>query len=391
MPTSRYLRHEQIDGFSQQKCQALRVLVVGAGAIGNEVVKNLTLLGVGQIGLFDLDRVERHNLTRSVLLREQDIGKNKAHAVAARARDLDENTRITAVAGDIHETLDLQSVRDADIVIGCTDNFEARIRLNQFCLLTGTPWINTAIDSRYGSVELFPFDSAQQVACYECTLPPSVYERIGERQSCGGLLRAAIAQQVMPTTTITTSIAGALACNEALKHCGCDTRLAANTRESASERIFMDSLTGSSSRTSITTASLCAGCGLLPCAPSLLAQISNANQLNNVDGMTATDDILLSDRLIWHCACTHCGQQPATQQYEGKRARQFTDAITRCARCGQSSVKVDVRESFTAAELVERFGDDAIPVHWGLIDSGLIEFAGSAINNQQANNPQEST
>ena len=89
MHSDRYRRHEQIDWFSQQAVSATRVAVVGAGAIGNEVVKNLVLLGVGGIDLYDFDTVEAHNLTRSVFLRESDIGTGKATAVVQRAAAVD--------------------------------------------------------------------------------------------------------------------------------------------------------------------------------------------------------------------------------------------------------------------------------------------------------------
>ena len=85
----RYARHRAIEGFSQEELQASRVAVIGAGAIGNEVVKNLCLLGVGAIDVYDFDTVELHNLTRSVLLREADIGRGKAASVARRAAELD--------------------------------------------------------------------------------------------------------------------------------------------------------------------------------------------------------------------------------------------------------------------------------------------------------------
>jgi hypothetical protein len=182
-----------------------------------------------------------------------------------------------------------------------------------------------------------------------------------------------------------------LASNEALKHCGCDTRLAANTQQATapgSERIFTDSLTGTSSRTAIAPAALCAGCGLLPRVPGLTAQVSRATQLNDVPGIKATDDILLSDRLIWHCACERCGPQPTTQQYEGQPARNFTDAITRCARCGQTAVTVDVRDAFTVAELIERFGNDPVPAQWGLVQDRLVQFGDPPQVHQQANTPR---
>ena len=63
-----------IGWFDQDRLAATRVLVVGAGAIGNEVCKGLALLGTGRIEVWDRDRVESHNLTRSVLFRDDDLG-----------------------------------------------------------------------------------------------------------------------------------------------------------------------------------------------------------------------------------------------------------------------------------------------------------------------------
>ena len=62
--------------------------IIGAGALGNEILKNLALLGVGQILVADMDRVENSNLSRSVLYREKDNGELKATAAARAARDL---------------------------------------------------------------------------------------------------------------------------------------------------------------------------------------------------------------------------------------------------------------------------------------------------------------
>lgn len=69
MTDLRYLRTNLIDGFSQEVVQKLHFAIVGCGAVGNEVVKNLTLLGVGKLDVFDFDTIEIHNLTKSVLFR----------------------------------------------------------------------------------------------------------------------------------------------------------------------------------------------------------------------------------------------------------------------------------------------------------------------------------
>jgi adenylyltransferase/sulfurtransferase len=83
--------------------RSARIVVVGAGAIGNEVVKNLTLLGVGAVDLYDFDQVEEHNLTRGIFLRASDIGTGKATAVVRRASQVDPGVR-RAIEGDFWGT-----------------------------------------------------------------------------------------------------------------------------------------------------------------------------------------------------------------------------------------------------------------------------------------------
>ena len=215
----RYARHRAIEGFSQEELQASRVAVIGAGAIGNEVVKNLCLLGVGAIDVYDFDTVELHNLTRSVLLREADVGRSKAASVARRAAELDPavesiGDRRRPVADTVLRRARALSLRDR--------------RARQ---LRGAPAAEPAVlDRRRGldqcrdrqplrhrrSLPVRRSRGDAEVACYECGLPASVYQRIAERYSCGGLQRAAAAQRIMPTTAITASLAGAQAVNRAL-------------------------------------------------------------------------------------------------------------------------------------------------------------------------------
>ena len=89
MDRERYLRQQDIEGLAVERLQSMHVCVVGAGALGNEVVKNLVLMGVGAIDVHDFDRVEIHNLTRSVFLREADVGESKAQRSSARAGEID--------------------------------------------------------------------------------------------------------------------------------------------------------------------------------------------------------------------------------------------------------------------------------------------------------------
>ena len=100
-PSDRYARHRQIQGLSQQALSDAHVIVLGAGATGNELLKNLALLGIGTVEVFDRDTIEGHNLTRSVLFRDTDIAASKVEVAAARARELDPNLTVIAHHGDL--------------------------------------------------------------------------------------------------------------------------------------------------------------------------------------------------------------------------------------------------------------------------------------------------
>lgn len=84
----RYSRLRLIPWWDQEKIQNAKIMVVGAGALGNELVKNLTLLGIGNILILDMDSIENSNLTRSVLFRRNDVGRYKAEVAAERAREI---------------------------------------------------------------------------------------------------------------------------------------------------------------------------------------------------------------------------------------------------------------------------------------------------------------
>ncbi|HAV20946.1 MAG TPA: thiamine biosynthesis protein ThiF, partial [Firmicutes bacterium] len=81
----RYSRLRLIPWWDQSKLKNAKVMVVGAGALGNEVIKNLALVGVGNILIIDMDIIENSNLSRSVLFRAEDCGRLKAEVAAERA------------------------------------------------------------------------------------------------------------------------------------------------------------------------------------------------------------------------------------------------------------------------------------------------------------------
>jgi molybdopterin-synthase adenylyltransferase len=210
----RYGRLRLISWWRQERLRAARVLVVGAGALGNEVVKNLALVGLGTTILIDLDVVEPSNLSRSVLFREADAGQPKAEVAARRARDLNPDITIIPLHGDVTTDLGLGIFADVDLVIGCLDNREARLWVNRQCWKVGTPWIDAGIQEIQGVVKVFvPPDSA----CYECAMTERDYQLLNLRYSCPLLTRDEILAGKVPTAPTIASMMAALQVQEALK------------------------------------------------------------------------------------------------------------------------------------------------------------------------------
>jgi adenylyltransferase/sulfurtransferase len=210
----RYARLRLIQWWDQQRLAAARVLVVGAGALGNEVLKNLALLGVGYLVVVDFDCVEASNLTRSVLFRARDCGRPKAEVAALALQDLNPEVRIRAINGNILADVGLGVFRDVDVVIGCLDNREARLWVNRSCWKVGTPWVDGGIQEINGVVKVFtPPDSA----CYECAMTENDYRLINLRYSCPLLRQEDVAAGKVPTAPTIASIIGGWQTQEALK------------------------------------------------------------------------------------------------------------------------------------------------------------------------------
>ena len=210
----RYSRLRLISWWRQDRLRSARVLVVGAGALGNEVVKNLALVGLGTIYLVDLDRVEPSNLSRSVLFRESDSGKPKAAAMAARAVELNPDVQVIPIHGDVIMDVGLGLFATVDLVIGCLDNREARLWVNRQCWKVGKPWIDAGIQEIQGVVKVFtPPDSA----CYECAMTERDYQLLNLRYSCPLLPRDEIQAGKVPTAPTIASMMAALQVQEALK------------------------------------------------------------------------------------------------------------------------------------------------------------------------------
>jgi len=210
----RYSSLKLIGWWDQDRLHDSRILVVGAGALGNEVLKNLALIGIGHITLVDFDTIENSNLSRSILFRAADAGKPKAEVAANAIRDINPDVSVVTVQGNVLTEIGLGTVREMDLVIGCLDNREARLWVNRMCWKVGTPWIDGGIQEINGVAKVFmPPDGA----CYECAMTERDYQLIQLRYSCPLLKREDLLQGKVPTAPTIASLIGALQVQEALK------------------------------------------------------------------------------------------------------------------------------------------------------------------------------
>lgn len=219
-PPSFFSRQERIEWWNQEKLSQAKVFVVGAGALGNEVIKNLSLLGIGHIFVVDFDFIEDSNLSRAVLFREDDVkdSLSKSEVVVRRAKELNPNKQATYknLHGDVVWDVGLGIYRHADIILGCLDNIEARLSVNLNSWKMGKTWIDGGMWELAGSVSVY--EPSMEKACYECSMTPDHYRMAKTRYSCtNAVVKMKIKQGFEPTTQTTSAVVGAIQSQETIK------------------------------------------------------------------------------------------------------------------------------------------------------------------------------
>jgi molybdopterin/thiamine biosynthesis adenylyltransferase len=210
----RYSRLRLIPWWDQEKISSARVLVVGAGALGNEILKNLALLGFLHVVVVDLDSIELSNLSRAILFRPNDVGSYKAEVVARAYRELLPEAAVQPLVGNIMQDCGLGLFAWADLILAGLDNREARLWINRSAWKVERPWIDGAIEGLNGVCRVF---LPGQAPCYECTLGETDWALLQRRMSCNLLLLEPKAQGRVPTTPTISSIIAGLQVQEAVK------------------------------------------------------------------------------------------------------------------------------------------------------------------------------
>ena len=177
----RYSRQIMVPGLDlegQEKLLESSALIVGLGGLGSPVALYLAAAGVGRLLLADFDEVDLTNLQRQVLYSNDDIGRAKTAAAAARLEALNPQVTIERIDEKLTEKTLAHWVSEADIVVDGCDNFATRFAVNAACVAAARPLVSGAVIGLDGQVAVFRPDL--DGPCYRC-----IYADTGEEaQSC---------------------------------------------------------------------------------------------------------------------------------------------------------------------------------------------------------------
>uniref|UniRef100_A0A0C9RTP6 E1 ubiquitin-activating enzyme n=1 Tax=Wollemia nobilis TaxID=56998 RepID=A0A0C9RTP6_9CONI len=136
----------------QKKLEDAKVFVVGAGALGCELLKNLALMGVssgnkGKLTTTDDDVIEKSNLSRQFLFRDWNIGQAKSTVAATAATAINPNFRVEAlqnrVSPDTENVFDDAFWENLDVVLNALDNVNARLYVDSRCVYFQKPLLES--------------------------------------------------------------------------------------------------------------------------------------------------------------------------------------------------------------------------------------------------------
>ncbi|WVW79473.1 hypothetical protein I302_101442 [Kwoniella bestiolae CBS 10118] len=156
-----------------QKVRKTKILVVGAGGIGCELLKNLVLVGFANIEIIDLDTIDLSNLNRQFLFRKPDISKPKALVAAATARHFNPTSGIDIHArhGNVKDSVnDLEWIKGFGLVMNALDNMDARRHVNKLCQAANVPLIESGTAGYLGQVTPIIKDKTE---CFDCVVKPA--------------------------------------------------------------------------------------------------------------------------------------------------------------------------------------------------------------------------
>jgi molybdopterin/thiamine biosynthesis adenylyltransferase len=213
-------RQKRIKGWNQRKIADSTIMVIGAGAIGNEVVKNLVLIGVGTIILIDYDYINPSNLNRCILFNVENAGQKeyKVNAVKSACEKLNPKVKVRTIKEDLND-IDKTLYKNSDVICSCVDNIEARLEANNYAYYFEKPFVDAGIDEFFGTVQSV-YSGVKDAACLQCNISDMDLDLMWKKFSCTG---QEIENEdgetlgIIPAIITTTSIIGGLQSQQVLK------------------------------------------------------------------------------------------------------------------------------------------------------------------------------
>ncbi|MCP1339562.1 HesA/MoeB/ThiF family protein [Idiomarina sp. M1R2S28] len=165
---------KEIGEVGQQRLLKSHVLIIGLGGLGCPASQYLASSGVGQITLVDHDTISLSNLQRQTLYSSDDIGLSKARQAGHSLSQLNPDIRITALEEQACEDNLDALIKQADLVLDCTDNRETRYLINHSCYRLNTPLVSAAARGFNG--QIIALNPEHSHGCYQCLYPDNVNE-----------------------------------------------------------------------------------------------------------------------------------------------------------------------------------------------------------------------
>lgn len=201
----RYSRHilmPEIDVAGQRRIRDSHALIIGAGGLGSPVIQYLAAAGIGTLSIIDDDQVELSNLQRQTIHNTSTVSLNKAESAHQFVKQLNNDVSVITHNHRLNDEELTRAIKNADVVLDCSDNFATRFQINRVCYAEKTSLITAAVIRFEGQLCSFDF-RATETACYRC-----LYDDNGEETlSCSeaGVLSSA------------PGVMGSLQASEALK------------------------------------------------------------------------------------------------------------------------------------------------------------------------------
>jgi len=194
---SRHLLLENLGEQGQQKLLDASVLVVGAGGLGAPILQYLVAAGVGHIGIVDADVVNRSNLQRQILYREDEISCSKALKAKETLSRLNGDVEISTYPVMLTEANAEEIISSYDIVVGATDNFDSRLLIDTVTKAQAKPFVHGSIGEFEGQVAVFNYQGS--ISYQDLFSKPSVPQddRLGVMGVLPGIIGSLQATEVI--------------------------------------------------------------------------------------------------------------------------------------------------------------------------------------------------